>query len=183
MKIMNKMPFFLCLCFFALTVEAFAQTKLTSKVGTVNPIKDSFVCLAIPNSKLMPGMKIQVVVPDKPQLVRTGVIDTKEQKSCSSDIDVAPRLSFYRVRMPGDRDIDYGIGVTGAKRIRVVNGLARADINGDGKLEYFRECSSFEGFHFTIWTGKPLKGKRIWHSYYYLGYDTVFTCKKKDYKP
>ena len=180
---MNKKTLFLCLCFFIFTAETFAQTKLTSKVGTVNPMDLRFVCLAIPNSKLKPGLKIQVVVPDKPQFVKTGVIESKEQKSCSSDIDVAPHVSFYKIKMSDDRDPVWGIGVIGAKRIKVVKGLAQADINADGNLEYFRTCSSFEGFHFTVWTGKPLKGKRIWHSYYYVTYDTVFTCKKKDYKP
>jgi hypothetical protein len=34
----------------------------------------------------------------------------------------------------------------------------------------------------TVWTGKPLIGKRIFHAYYYLRYDTEPTCKKKDYE-
>ena len=180
---MNKKTLFFCLCFFTPIVVTFGQTKLTLKVGTVNPIKDKFVCLAIPNSTLTPGMKIQVVVPDKPQLVKTGVIESKEEKSCSSDIDVAQNVSFYRIKLADDHDFVHGIGIIKAKRIKVVKGLARADINNDTKLEYFRSCTSMEGIHYTVWTGKPLKGKRIWHSYYYLRYDTVFTCKKKDFKP
>lgn len=180
---MNKMPFFLCLCFFALTVETFAQTKLTSRVGTVNPNHGKFVCLAIQNSKLRPGLKVQIVDPDKPQHVNTGVIESKEEKSCSSDNDVVPNPSFYKIKMKiSEYDLVWGIGIIGAKRIKVAKGLARGDINNDGKLEYFRSCTSMEGVHYTVWTGKPLKGKRIWHSYYYLRYDTVFTCNKKDYQ-
>jgi hypothetical protein len=128
------------------------------------------------------GTKVQIVVTDKPQFVKTGVIESKQEKSCSSDVDVAPHVSFYEIRMGDERDLVYGIGVIAAKPIKVAKGLARADINNDRKLEYFRSCTSNEGMHYTVWSGKPLKGKRIWHSYYYLRYDTVFTCKKKDFR-
>ncbi|MBK8466063.1 MAG: hypothetical protein IPL32_09540 [Chloracidobacterium sp.] len=179
---MNNIPFFLCLCFFALAVEAFAQTKLPTRLGTANPIDGRFACLAIPNTKLKPGEKIQVVLPDRPQKVKTAVIESKEVKSCSSEMDIASRISFYRIKISNDRDINYGIGVIGVRRIKVKNGVARSDINNDGKLEYFRSCTSREGFHSTVWTGKPLKGKCIWHTYYYLGYDTEPDCKKKEYQ-
>lgn len=69
-----------------------------------------------------------------------------------------------------------------AKKIEVKNKLASVDLNGDGKPEFFRLCASNEGLHLTIWTGKPLKGKRIWHSYYYLHYDTEADCEKKDWE-
>ena len=31
------------------------------------------------------------------------------------------------------------------------------DIDGDGMPEYFRERTSNEGVHFTVWTGTPLR--------------------------
>ena len=34
--------------------------------------------------------------------------------------------------------------------------------------------------HFTVWSGKPLSGKRVWHRYHYLGYDVEADCKPKD---
>ena len=173
--------FSLCLYVFLVADQSLAQAKLASRVGTVNPIEKRFACLAIQNSKLKSGLKIQVVLPDKPQAVKSAVIESKENKSCSSEIDIAPRVSFYKIKMADERDIDFGIGVIGSRQIRVVHGIARADINDDGKLEYFRTCASNEGIHSTVWTGKPLIGKRIWHTYYYLKYDTDPTCKKKDY--
>jgi len=173
--------FSLCLYFFPVANQTIAQAKLVSKIGTVNPVEKRFACLAIQNSKLKRGLKIQVVLPDKPQFVKTAVVESKEDKSCSSEIDVASHLSFYKIKMADERELNFGIGIIGSRQIKVVHGIARADINNDGKLEYFRTCTSNEGIHSTVWTGKPLKGKRIWHTYYYLEYDTDPTCKKKDY--
>ena len=78
---------------------------------------------------------------------------------------------------------DVGIGIIGpVSQIQIQNKYATIDLNNDGKPEYFRRCTGFEGMHFTIWTGKPLIGRRIWHSFYYLDYDTVSTCKKADWR-
>jgi hypothetical protein len=60
------------------------------------------------------------------------------------------------------------------------------DLDGDRKPEHFRMCASFEGLHFTVWSGEPLKGTLRWHHYYYLGYDTEPDCKPaeiRDPKP
>jgi hypothetical protein len=73
-------------------------------------------------------------------------------------------------------------GLIGSNEVIVKSGIASIDLNGDKKAEYFRACTSMEGVHLTVWSGKPLTGKRIWHNYYYLGYDTEPTCKKKDYE-
>ena len=40
-----------------------------------------------------------------------------------------------------------------------------------------------EGLHLTAWMGKPLKGRRIWHRYYSLGYDTEADCTEADTRP
>ena len=54
------------------------------------------------------------------------------------------------------------------------------DIDRDGTPESYRECTSAEGVHLTVWTGEPLRGTRIWHHYYYLGYDVEPTCTEAD---
>lgn len=45
-----------------------------------------------------------------------------------------------------------------------------------------RSCTSSEGLHFTLWAGEPLKSTRLWHMYYYLGYDVEPTCQPADYQ-
>lgn len=47
---------------------------------------------------------------------------------------------------------------------------------------YFRSCASGEGLHFSSWLGQPLSGERIWHLYYYLGYDVEPDCHENDFK-
>ena len=58
--------------------------------------------------------------------------------------------------------------------------LISADLDGDGQAEFFRACTSSEGVHFTIWSGRPLEGRLRWHQYYYLGYDVEPDCTDKD---
>ena len=74
-----------------------------------------------------------------------------------------------------------GIAVVNVQSsVRAVRGLASADLNGDGRREYFRMCTSGEGLHLTVWGGRPLRGAREWHRYYYLGYDVVPNCTSRE---
>jgi hypothetical protein len=41
------------------------------------------------------------------------------------------------------------------------------------------ECLSSEGVHYTVWAGEPLRSRRLWHDYYYLGYDVDPSCKQR----
>jgi hypothetical protein len=43
-----------------------------------------------------------------------------------------------------------------------------------------RSCTSREGVHLTVWAGTPLKSQRLWHQYYYLGYDVEPSCDDRD---
>lgn len=43
-----------------------------------------------------------------------------------------------------------------------------------------RWCTSNEGLHLTVWTGTPLTSQRLWHQYYYLGYDVEPSCDERD---
>ena len=94
---------------------------------------------------------------------------------------------FYSLKLkkkPANKSqMIFGIGIIQpTKAIQVKNNLASVDLNKDGRLEYFRSCTSNEGYNFSIWTGKPLQGKRIWLSYYYLDFGTDADCKKKDFE-
>ena len=43
-----------------------------------------------------------------------------------------------------------------------------------------RSCTSREGVHLTAWAGAPLTSQRLWHQYYYLGYDVEPSCDGRD---
>ncbi|MEP6849634.1 MAG: hypothetical protein ABI999_12320 [Acidobacteriota bacterium] len=170
------------LLFSALSVSLSGQSRLDSKIGPVNSTSNGRVCLAIQNSRLKAGQKVSVIFTSRPESIKTAFVTKKVAASCSSEIDVAERVSFYLLRMP-KVDLPFvEIGYVGTSRVASVRGVATADLNADGQKEYFRTCTSGEGVHLTVWNGKPLVGTRVWHSYCYLNYDTEPTCKKKDYE-
>ncbi len=166
---------------------------IKSKVGIVDVNDDQTICFRTNDSNLVEKTPISIVTSlyTFPQKVLAATVERKLEKSCESDdsdsADSNPREFFYYSLVLNDKTIEkseiFGIGVIQpSKEIQVQNNLANTDLNEDGKLEFFRLCASNEGLHFTIWTGKPLRGKRIWHYYYYLHYDTDADCKKKDWE-
>jgi hypothetical protein len=46
----------------------------------------------------------------------------------------------------------------------------------------FRSCASMEGLHFLVSAGNGSNAKKVWHDYYYLGYDVEPNCKEADFK-
>lgn len=166
-----------------------------SKIGIVDIRSSQPSCLRTKNGNLTKDTPVSIIISldEPPQKVLTATVEKKLEKSC------ARRASETGDRNPGEnyfyslKDLDkntveeigFDVGIAviqPAKPIQVADKLASIDLNEDGKPEFFRRCGGFEGTHFTIWTGKPLKGRRIWHSYYYVDYDTVPTCKKKDWE-
>jgi hypothetical protein len=176
-KLIIASPFVLLFC-----SATFGQSLLYSKVGIVNSLPDAGACLAIRNTRLKKGDRIQALLPDKPQAVLVATIAGRTPTSCSSDNDVFENATFYRLKMPKREDPFVGFGIIQTTPVQIVRGVAKADLDRDRKDEYFRSCTSMEGLHLTIWKGKPLTGKRIWHTYYYLGYDTEPSCKKNEYE-
>ena len=165
------------------TINSLGQSKISARLGVVNSEGIGQACLAIPNATLQKGQRMYVVDPHKAQRVFAAIVGERQKTSCSSEIDVYRTASFYLIRVSKNIDPPFlGIVLVRNRKPSLKRGIATVDLNDDGKHEYFRTCTSNEGVHLTIWTGKPLIGKRIWHQYYYLGYDTNPTCRKKDYE-
>jgi hypothetical protein len=76
-------------------------------------------------------------------------------------------------------DVSLGFGLLDRPPDLTATG-AMPDLNGDGRAEGFRSCASGEGLHLTVWYGEPLATSRLWHGYFYLGYDTEADCDAKD---
>lgn len=174
------------------------QNEVDLKIGNVES-RNQGICLLIQNPNLNVGDKIQIVLTEKPQQVLFAEIANKTDcayepnanltgNTPSADLignNPKESLSSYLLKLSESDASKFGFGiaiVNTNSQIRTVKDLASVDIDGDGKDEYFRECTSNEGLHLTVWKGKPLVGKRIWHSYYHFNYDTENDCKKKDYE-
>jgi hypothetical protein len=140
-------------------------------------------CLYIPNSRLVPGQRVQFVTSAAPQTAGEVEIVGKAGDTCKDPGQNQAGMSSYSFK------VIRGSLQMGAPAFAIANsnrpvrateeGLA-ADLEGDGQLEYFRACTSTEGLHLTIWKGKPLAGARKWHNYYYLGYDVTPDCTEKE---
>jgi hypothetical protein len=171
-----------------------AVRGINAKVGVVDLTEDRMVCFRTKNADLTKNTPVSIVVSiyEPPQKVFEAVVEKKLEKSCvERDSDAGEGTpeenSYYSLvltDMTIDKsEIDVGIGIVQpAEKVQVENKLANVDLTGDGKPEYFRQCGSSEGLHLTIWSGKPLIGKRIWHYYYYLHYEIVPDCRKKDWE-
>jgi len=167
---------------------------INSKIGIVDVDGDETACLRTKNGNLPEKTPISIIIfpYDSPTLVFTATVKNKVDESCacraSESGDKNPGENhFYLLslneKLPEFFGFEVGFGVIEpAQSFKIQNNLASLDLNEDGKPEYFRQCSGYEGTHFTIWAGKPLKGRRIWHSFYYVDYDTVADCKKKDWE-
>ena len=148
--------------------------------------KVDHACLYIANEGLSRGQQVQFVTASAPQTAGEMEILGKADDTCKDPHQDGPgivRYSFKVIR---------GAFRTGAPAFAIANlsqplktieGDVGADLDGDGRTEFFRACTSSEGLHLTIWKGNPLEGQRKWHSYYYLGYDVTPNCTQGDTKP
>jgi hypothetical protein len=135
------------------------------------------VCLEIQNSSLQESTGIRAVNPFPPQTAmaaRSGAGD----ESCATSGAGRDHPNEYSIHLEEGATLQMpAIGIVGYLGDFQKDGdLISADLDGDGQPEYFRACTSTEGIHFTIWTGKALTGKLRWHQYYYLGYDISANC-------
>jgi hypothetical protein len=161
-----------------------------TRIGIADLTQDHKVCLTVPMQELALGSKVTLISADRRQYLGQATVDQKVTEPCSEHTGGTEGSSFYWLklapgssrfgsqnagRLPGIALVDPPAG------LRVVQGKVTGDLNGDGKKEYFRECTSSEGVHFTVWTGRPLRGLRVWNTYYYLGYDVVPNCNQKDF--
>ena len=161
------------------------RTGLTfeSQVGVVERFEDRF-CLAIRNTNLAEVHRIQIITLNKPQSVAEARIAKKLSTSCSTNPYPDPKDSFYSLKpTKGTVELNtISLAIVNYHgRFALNRGAVSADLNSDGRSEYFRKCTSNEGIHLTVWSGKPLVGKRRWHRYFYLPYGVVPSCKEKDY--
>ncbi len=176
------------------TGSTYTANGIEAKIGVVTRTDADLGCLKILNATLKASDEFYAVVPyEKPHEIHKLRIREKLAKSCvdnSSDMEdsdrVNSRSSYYLAELVAEDDetiLISGVAVVGVSKAPTLEkGIATAELTGAPPAEYFRECTGNESMAFTVWTGRPLIGKRIWQRYIYLRYDTVPTCKKKDYQ-
>ena len=143
-------------------------------------------CLDVRNGKLSAGQRFQFVTSSIPQTSGEAEITRKSERACTAVDKNKPGLYHYEfkvVRGSLQRGVPAFALVNFSGTLTTVETSVIGDLDSDGRLESFRSCTSSEGVHLTVWTGKPLEGQRSWHYYYYLGYDVDPDCTEGDTKP
>lgn len=156
--------------------------KYNTQIGVVEVGATGDGCLTIANPSLREDQSIKLVILGKPQKVVEKRIVKKLKTSCSRNTETTPDASFYAF-LAGKEHFDPTIAVVGfTDDFKIMKGKIRGDLNSDGTFESFRSCTSNEGLHLTVWAGEALKTKRLWHEYYYLGFDVEPSCKPQEYQ-
>ena len=159
-----------------------ADYRFSSRIG-VAVANSGKVCLAIHRPNFVAGSRLTLVLLRVPQSTVEAEVLRPADSSCPKPDESDKSLHSYEIRvlkgslepsMPAIAVFDW------ASQFVKHGDAVTADIDGDGKPESFRSCASTEGLHLTVWSGKPLEGKRRWHQYYYLGYDVEADCTAKD---
>jgi len=143
-------------------------------------------CLSISNPSLPIGSRVFLVYASSPQAVTRAEVLSKQQNPCAQADGSGASLASYKLGRTASQKLGSApsIAVYGFRGKFAKQGASVvADLDGDGRLEFFRSCTSQEGVHFTIWSDKPLQGKRRWHRYVYLGYDVEPTCTDPETEP
>lgn len=182
--------FLMFIIFVAAATSAYAiepaqrQFNFKTQIGVAEAVSNGEGCLTIIDPALKLNEEIRIVSLQKTQKVIKAKIQSKTSKNCSKNPKVPSDASFYifKIKENEAENMTPGVAVAGfTGSFNVVKGKVHADLDGNRNFESFRLCTSNEGLHLTVWAGEPLKSKRLWHEYYYLGYDVQPNCMKKDY--
>jgi hypothetical protein len=138
---------------------------------------DDHVCLALPGGPVEGGTDVTLVVPEKPQKLFRARIQGP-RASCERLERANVSGPYYDLEgLPADAGrVPLAIAILGSTQAVLAGGVATITLAGTKELVTVRSCTSQEGVHLTAWAGKPPDGRRLWHAYWYLGYDVEASC-------
>jgi hypothetical protein len=138
--------------------------------------RDDKLCLRIRNPDLQPASTLLLITPGDSSRVTSGRVE-KLITACPDELP-ADEFAYYTISAQDSLEMNARFFVVPhAGDLPAANAV---DLDRDGVIERFRSCTSMEGVHYTVWSGKPLEGTRRWHYYYYLGYDVEPSCDARD---
>lgn len=155
------------------------------QAGIVEKTSNGGLCLTIYNKDLKANTKVEIVDPEIPQKHTEAKIVERSDKSCSHDPDVGPDEAFYLLIAANEKVVASPVMLGLVKYTSgfvVSNGLLGFNPQSHQSFDFVRSCTSSEGIHLAVWHGLPLEGHRVWHWYYYLGYDVEGNCTDADFK-
>ena len=143
------------------------------------------LCIALPGAAVPLGSPFTVVTDEEPQHVYHATV-LAAVPVCDA-MQHNPDGRFYMVALldaPSDALVGaLGVAFPGRVPMRRAGRRVQLKLNAGHQNAQVRICSSSEGLHATVWSGTPLRSARLWHQYWYLGYDVEPDCQPADYEP
>ena len=152
-------------------------------IGVAVPSQHGRLCVAMPAPALTPGTTITLIRPADRQsvLVANIVRSVPDCKELDGPMIPGP---YYLAETPSPSGEDSAamlIAFPGRLSTRQVGtGTIAVRLSAAYPDVQVRSCTSQEGVHLTAWSGTPLVTRRLWHQYYYLGYDVAASCDARD---
>jgi hypothetical protein len=145
------------------------------RYGVVSSDTGSVACMTMAGPRLAEGTPILVVF-DNPQTVFEAVVGASMDSACAGGSLVVG--TSYSINLGQSRDsFDLGIAVLTPKSKIVLEGhRVIVETPGVRTSLSFATCASGEGIHLTAWRGP----RRVWHQFYYLGYDLEPDCSETE---
>ena len=166
---------------FAAQEKKAQQIDFSLDIGLFAANRQGQFCLSIKNAALSRGQEMTLIwvsaeeVPSRPE-IRYGKIHAKLAAPCDP-ANHADGENTYELAA-GKLEIGriYFAIVGGHTDLRITQDRVTGRLGVTQEIA-FRSCASMEGLHFLVLAGNGLKAKKVWHDYYYLGYDVEPTCK------
>ena len=152
-------------------------------IGVAAASRDGQLCVAMPAPALAPGTTVTLIHPFPQQSVLVATI-TRSVPSCERLEQALIPGPYYLAQAAAPIDtgsVSLWVALAGRLRThRVGSGAIVVRLSTPYPNAQVRSCASREGLHLTVWAGTPLKSQRLWHQYYYLGYDVEPSCDERD---
>lgn len=160
-----------------------AAAAVQAGVGAAT--EDGRICVAMPAPPVA-GSTLTLIRPNGPQSPLFVVVD-RGARQCEPLERAQVAGPYYLVEPPPAVPADAGrlwVAFPGRLGTRpIASGVIGIELSRVYPEVRIRSCSSHEGLHLTVWSGAPLSSERLWHRYYYLGYDLEPTCDSRDTEP
>jgi hypothetical protein len=153
-------------------------------VGLFAADRQGRFCLSIKNAALQRGQQMTLIwvsaeeVPSRPE-IRYATIEAKLAAPCDPVNFDADNATYELAADKFDRGRVYIALVGRHADLRITKGGVTGRLGASDDIA-FRSCASMEGLHFFLSAVSRSKAKKVWHEYYYVGYDLEPNCKDAD---
>lgn len=154
-------------------------------IGVAAASPDGQICVAMPAPALTPGTTLTLIQPDAPQSVLTATV-VRPVSACDpleGAMVPGPYYLAHRTAPKTSGSDALWVAFVGTVETRRLNSDAIAvHVSSDHPNAQVRSCTSLEGLHLTVWSDAPLTSQRLWHQYYFLGYDVDPSCDDREFR-